>query len=494
MASVAVIGAGFSGIATATCLAKEGFDVTVYEKNSLPGGRARKFQASGFTFDMGPSWYWMPDVFEQYFNLFGKRPSDFYNLVRLDPSYRIYYGKDDYTDIPAGVEQLCKLFEKTEPGSGSRLLQFLKESKFKYDTGMHDLVYKPGLSLTELMHAKLIKGVFKLNLFQSISGYIRKYFKHPRLIQLLEFPVLFLGSTPARTPALYSLMNYADMSLGTWYPMGGIHKIIEGMVQLAGSLGVKFRYNMPVNGLEVNAVNIKGIKTGNAFYAHDYVVAGADYHHVEQQLLPPAFRQYSEAYWNRRTLAPSSLLFFLGVNKKINSLLHHTLFFDQDFEQHAKEIYENPVWPTAPQFYVSCPSRTDPEVAPEGCENILILIPVAPGLEDNETIRQKYFDLIMDRLESITGESIREHIIFKRSYAHNNFITDYNAYRGNAYGLANTLRQTANLRPSIVNKKIKNLFYTGQLTVPGPGVPPSLISGQVTARELIKRHKASITT
>jgi phytoene desaturase len=489
MAKIAVIGSGFSGLAAATCLANDGFDVTLFEKNELPGGRARKFESSGFVFDMGPSWYWMPDVFEKYFNRFGKTTSDYYQLKRLDPSYRIFYGKNDFLDIPAGVEALGKLFEQLEPGSSKHLTTFLKEGKYKYNIGINNLVYKPGLSLTEFADTELLKGIFKLHVFQSIAQYVRKFFKEPRIIKLLEFPVLFLGATPENTPALYSLMNYADMALGTWYPMGGMYKIVEGMVTLAEEQGVKFNYSSAVERVEMNGIKAKGIWSNNMLHPFDYIVAGADYHHVEQKLLSGSARQYDETYWNKRVMAPSSLLFYVGLNKRVKNLLHHTLFFDEDFSLHAKEIYEDPKWPTAPQFYVSCPSKTDASVAPEGCENLLILIPVAPGLHDEESIREKYFDLVVNRLESIIGESIRKHIIYKRSYAHNDFIADYNAFKGNAYGLANTLMQTANLKPSIINKKVNNLFYTGQLTVPGPGVPPSLISGQVVAAELSKKHK-----
>jgi phytoene desaturase len=442
---------------------------------------------------MGPSWYWMPDVFERYFAAFGKKPSDYYTLERLSPSYRIYYSKDDVLDIPASIEGLCKLFDQLEPGSSKNLLKFLEEGKYKYNIGINELVYKPGLSLMELADPKLMTGVFKLHVFQSISTYIRKYFKEKKLIQLLEFPVLFLGATPQNTPALYSLMNYADMALGTWYPQGGMHKIIEGMVQLATELGVTFEFNSSVKKLELNAVKAKGIIVNDTFRPFDYIVAGADYHHVEQQLIPEGYRTYSEDYWQKRTMAPSSLIFYVGLNKKIEGVLHHTLFFDQDFIRHAEEIYEKPQWPTQPQFYISCPSKTDPTVAPHGHENIFFLIPVAPGLKDDEETRERYFNMVVDRFEQMTGQTIRDNIVFKRSYAHNDFISDYNAFKGNAYGLANTLMQTANLKPSIVNKKINNLFYTGQLTVPGPGVPPSLISGQVVAGELVKRDRKSVT-
>jgi phytoene desaturase len=489
MKKVSLIGSGFSGLSSATLLAREGFDVTVFEKNAIAGGRARKFEAQNFIFDMGPSWYWMPDVFEKYFNRFGKSTSDYYELKRLDPSYRVYFGKNDFMDIPAGVDALSHLFETLEPGSSKHLHRFLQEGKFKYEIGMNKLVYKPGLSVSEFLDADLIRGLFRLHVFQSISHYIRKFFKNPRIIKLLEFPVLFLGATPERTPALYSLMNYADMALGTWYPLGGMYKIIEGMMALALEHGVKFKFHSAVQKLEMNGTRAKGLHTEEGFFPSDFVVAAADYNHVEQQLLPKDFRRYSSAYWNSRVMAPSSLIFYLGLGKRLNKLKHHTLFFDQDFADHAREIYDDPQWPTAPQFYVSCPSQTDPTVAPEGCENLFILIPVAPGLHDEDSLREKYFDIVIDRLENLTGEKIREHIIFKRSYAHNDFIADYNAFRGNAYGLANTLWQTANLKPGIINKKIANLFYTGQLTVPGPGVPPSLISGQVVAEQLIKKHR-----
>jgi phytoene desaturase len=485
---VGVIGSGFAGISSACFLAKEGYDVTVFEKNSTPGGRARKFTSDGFTFDMGPSWYWMPDVFESFFKQFDKKPSDYYELQRLDPSYRIFYSKDEVMDLPAGVPGICAMFEKLEPGSSIQLLKFLQEGKHKYEVGMNSLVYKPGLSLAELLDFELLTGAFKLHVFQSIATYIRKYFKHPHLIQLLEFPVLFLGASPKKTPALYSLMNYADMSMGTWYPKGGMYKIIEGMVSLATSLGVRFEFNSTVQEIVMTKQAVSGLRVNDTVRPADYIVAAADYHHVEQNLLPAPFRQYTGAYWQSRTMAPSSLIFYVGINKRLKNLIHHNLFFDQNFEQHAKEIYDNPSWPENPLFYVCCTSKNDATVAPPDHENLFILIPVAPSLADNDETRQKYFDQVVKRLEYLTNEKIREHIVYQRSYAHADFMADYNAYRGNAYGLANTLWQTANLKPTIASKKVKNLFYAGQLTVPGPGVPPALISGQVVARELIKQH------
>lgn len=474
MKSVAVIGSGFSGISAACFLAKEGFEVTVFESNSTPGGRARSMSIDGFTFDMGPSWYWMPDVFESFFSNFNKRPSDYYQLERLDPSYRVFYSKSNVLDIPAGVKELCALFEQLESGSSVELLRLLDEAKYKYTVGMRDLVYKPCRSLREFLEPDLLKSFFRLHVFKSMSAYVKKYFKDPRLIQLLEFPVLFLGGAPDKIPALYSLMNYADMSLGTWYPKGGINRVVAGMADLAKSLGVRFEFGAAVQQITVKGSKAAGIRVNNTELHFDYILASADYHHVES-LLPAPFRNYNESYWTSRVLAPSSLIFYVGINRKLKNLQHHNLFFEANFQQHLKQIYDAPAWPGDPLFYVCCPSKSDRTVAPPGHENIFILIPVASGLEDNDETREKYFDLIINRLEDLTRQKIREYIVVKKSYAHRDFIADYHAYRGNAYGLANTLWQTAHLKPSVVNKKLTNLFYSGQLTIPGPGMPSALI-------------------
>lgn len=483
---VIVIGSGFAGLAAACSLAHKGFDVKILEKNQVAGGRARKFEAEGYTFDMGPSWYWMPDVFEQFFARFGKKVSDYYDLVRLDPSYSVFFGKGEVMDVPAKMEELKQLFESYEAGSGVQLEKFLKEAAYKYEVGMNEFVQKPGHSIFEFADFRVVSSLFRLQMFQSMSKHVRKLFKNERLIQLLEFPVLFLGATPEKTPALYSLMNYADLVLGTWYPMGGMHKIVEGMLKLAGELGVKIELGQEVKQIYVpNGHATKVITNQNEFDA-DIIVGGADYHHVEQQLLQPNHRMYSSKYWDNRTMAPYSLLFYLGVNKKLNNLHHHNLFFDEDFSKHAIEIYEEPSWPSKPLFYVCVPSITDSSVAPEGHENLFVLIPLAPNLEDTPELREKYYHIVMDRLENLTGQSVKKHVVYKRSYAHKDFEKDYHAYKGNAYGLANTLLQTAFLKPKLKSTKVSNLYFTGQLTTPGPGVPPSLISGQVVAEEIAK--------
>jgi len=479
---VIVIGSGFSGLSAACYLAKSGCDVTVLEKHDSVGGRARKYEKNGFTFDMGPSWYWMPDVFEKFFADFGKKVSDYYELERLSPSYRVYFS-DGPIDIPSDINDMYQLFESIETGSAEKLKQFLKEAEYKYQVGMNDLVYKPGLSLTEFMNADFLKGVFKLDVFNSISSHIRKLFKNPKLVQLLEFPVLFLGALPQNTPALYSLMNYADIVGGTWYPKGGMVQIVYAMQKLAIELGVKFEFNVDVNKINVQQSKVSQLVSNKTFTDFDAVVSSADYHFTEQ-LLEKSYRNYSEKYWQSRKMAPSSLIFYLGVNKRLPNLLHHNLLFDEDFEVHAKEIYTTPKWPTNPLIYVNCTSLTDKTVAPEGNETVFVLIPIAPDLTESDEVKNHYFDLVIKRIEKHIGISFKDNIVFRRDYAGSDFIKDYNSFKGNAYGLANTLSQTAILKPKLINKKVKNLFYTGQLTVPGPGVPPSLISGKLVANQV----------
>lgn len=493
MKTAIVIGSGFAGMSAAAFLAKAGWQVTVLEKNSGPGGRGRDMVINGFSFDMGPSWYWMPDVFEQFFGKFGKKVSDYYNLVRLDPSYRVYWQEEAH-DIPAGYDELKALFEKIEPGSGAQLDKFMQEAEYKYKVGMHKLVHKPGQSWGEFLDMDLAKGLFKLDVFTNMKKHVAKHFKNPKLQQLMEFPVLFLGALPQNTPALYSLMNFADIKLGTWYPMGGMYKIAEAMHLLAAEQGVNFKFNHNVTAIQVEGKQAKQVTVTDATgqrqqFTADVVVGAGDYNHIETKLLPQHLRQYSDAYWDKRVMAPSCLLFYIGLNKKLSGITHHALFFDTDFGVHGQEIYTSKQWPKNPLFYVCAPSVTDHSVAPEGHENMFFLIPVATGLTgDTEELRDKYLDMILTRYEQKTGQQVKNAIVYKKSYSVSNFVQDYNSFKGNAYGLANTLLQTAILKPSCRSNKIKNLFYTGQLTVPGPGVPPSLISGEVVVKEILKNH------
>lgn len=467
-------------------MARDGWRVKVIEKNGRAGGRAGRLTEAGFSFDTGPSFYWMPDVFERYFKQFGRDLSDYYSLRRLDPSYRVYW-HDEHTDIPADLSSLKDLFENYERGAGKKLEKYLEEASYKYRVGINHLVYKPGLSFTEFMEWPVIRGAFRLDIARSIKKHIGKFFSHPKLRQLMEFPVLFLGALPENTPALYSLMNYADMVGGTWYPGGGMYSVVEGMRSLAAELGVHFHFDETVTGIEVASGRAKQVITNKDRYLADVVISGADYHFTEKELLPPQYRSYSDSFWTSRKMAPSCLLYYVGLDKKLKNIRHHTLFFDVPFEPHAREIYSDPAWPKEPLFYVSAPSVTDDTVAPPGCENLVILVPVAAGLEgDTEELRKRFFDQVVRRMELRLGEPLLDSVVYYRSYSVSDFAEEYNSYRGNAYGLANTLGQTAIFRPSCKSKKVKNLFYAGQLTVPGPGVPPSLISGEVSAKQALK--------
>jgi len=480
---ITVVGGGFSGLVSAITLAKQGNFVTLIEKNTSLGGRARSFSAEGFMFDMGPSWYWMPNVFENFFSSLGKKVEDYYELIRLSPSYRVFWDDNSYSDLPTSMDEIYTLFENIEKGSALKLKEFLKDAEYKYKASMNSLVYKPSLSFTEFVTIPIIKDFFKLELTTPLEKIIERNFKNEKLRLLLSFPVLFLGAMPNKIPALYSIMNYADMKLGTWYPKGGMNKIAEAFEKLANEYGVEIITDDSVESLDYVGDEISLVKTksGKAVYA-DALVAAADYHHFEQDVLDKKYRTYDESYWNNRVFAPSCLLYYVGVNKKLKNLLHHNLFFDEDLKKHSKEIYDNPKFPDKPLFYVCCPSKTDDTVAPKGHENLFILIPVASGLKDTDEIKSDYFNYVISKIEQHIGEKFMDNIVYKKSYAPSNFIADYNAFKGNAYGLANTLKQTAFLKPKMANEKLKNLFYAGQLTVPGPGVPPAIISGQIVSK------------
>jgi len=481
---IKIIGSGFSALAAACYLAQQGNDTEIYEKNTTIGGRARQLKKDGFTFDIGPTWYWMPDVFERFFADFDKKPSDYYELTKLSPAYQVYFGVKDFVTIADNLPEIIDTFESIERGSGQKLAAFMKEAQSNYNIAIKDLVYRPGISPLELVTLETVKKVNQF--FGNISKDIRQRFNNPKLIQILEFPVLFLGAKPSDTPSFYSFMNFADFGLGTWHPKNGMYSVILAMEKLAQELGVVIHTNTNVEKIIVENGSATAIVVNGQIVKGDIILSGADYHHSET-LLAEKHRVYSEKYWNRKTFAPSSLLFYVGFDKKIQNTEHHSLFFDVDFDVHAQAIYDHPKWPEEPLFYASFPSKTDKNAAPEGQEAGIFLIPLAPGLEDTSELREIYFEKIISRFEKLTEQTVKNNIIFKESFCVNDFIKDYNSYKGNAYGLANTLLQTAFLRPKLKSKKVKNLYFTGQLTVPGPGVPPSLISGKLVA-ELIAKN------
>ena len=483
--NINIIGSGFSALAASCYLAKEGNKVTIYEKNSTIGGRARQLKKDGFTFDIGPTWYWMPDVFERFFNDFNKKTSDYYELIKLSPTYQVYFGVNEFVTIADNLPKIISTFESIEKGSGEKLASFMKEAQSNYDIAIKDLVYRPGVSPLELI---TVETALKVNqFFGNISKDIRRRFKNKKLVQILEFPVLFLGAKPSDTPSFYNFMNFADFGLGTWHPKNGMYSVVLAMEQLAKELGVTINVNSNIDKIEVTDGKATGLVVNGERILADIILSGADYHHSET-LLDAKYRAYSEKYWEKKTFAPSSLLFYVGFDKKIANVEHHSLFFDVDFDIHAQDIYDDPKWPKEPLFYASFPSKTDSNSAPEGKEAAIFLIPLAPGLNDTNELREEYFEKIMTRLEKLTAQSLKNNVIFKESFCVNDFIKEYNSYKGNAYGMANTLLQTAFLRPKLKSKKVKSLYFTGQLTVPGPGVPPALISGKLVA-DLIKKHR-----
>lgn len=485
-----VIGSGFAGLTSACYLAKAGFKVTILEKNATIGGRARKFELDGFTFDMGPSWYWMPDVFSRFYSDFGHKVEDFYDLERLDPSYQVVWPENASWNIPADWSQIKTLFEQYDPGISPRLDRFIAEAKYKYEVGMRDMVYKPSLKISEYFDLGLLKEARKLDMLKPITKSIKQVTSNKKIREILEFPVLFLGAKPSKTPALYSLMNYADLILGTWYPQGGMHKIVQAFNSIALEQGITIKTESEVLSFEYENEKISKVITENESYDADWVVNTADYAHIDQKVCSTQYRSYTPKYWSKRLMAPTCLLFYLGIDRKIERLKHHNLFFDADFVRHSETIYDTHEQPEKPLFYVCCPSKTDPTVAPSGKENVFILIPLSVQTSLNKADEDRYLDQTISRIETFTGsENLKESIISKRTYQKTDFIEDYHAHRGNAYGLANTLSQTAIFKPKIKSKKLKNLYFAGQLTVPGPGVPPSIVSGEMVALEIIKENK-----
>ncbi|WP_116770845.1 phytoene desaturase family protein [Maribacter litoralis] len=480
--SCIVIGSGFSSLSAACYLAKNDWEVTIFEKNESVGGRASQFIKNGFTFDMGPSWYWMPDIFDKFFADFNKQTSDYYQLDKLSPAYKIFFS-DDVITIGDSMQKICKEFERIEPGSSKALKKFIDKAQENYDIAINKVVLRPGLSPLELVTKETILKVDQF--FKTISSQVRKSFKNQKLVSTLEFPVLFLGAKPSNTPSFYNFMNFADFGLGTWHPKGGMYEVIKAMENLAKELGVEIHTNAAVDQILVSDGKAIGIMRNGEKHLADKVLSGADYQHSEN-LLEEKHRQYRKSYWEKKVFAPSSLLFYIGFDTKLDNIEHHNLFFDTDFELHAQEIYDQPKWPTNPLFYANFPSVTDATMAPDGCETGFFLVPIATALEDTEELRNQYFDLIMDRFEKRTGQNIRNYIIFKETFCVNDFVERYNSYKGNAYGMANTLTQTAFLRPNLRSKKVANLYFTGQLTVPGPGVPPALISGKLVSELIIK--------
>jgi len=474
-----VVGAGFGGLAAAGLLARDGYKVNVIEKNEQVGGRASVWKKDGFTFDMGPSWYLMPDVFEKFFAEFNKKPEDYMDLVRLDPSYRVFFSEDEYVDISADMKKNYELFEKLEPGAKEKMEEYLKLSEYEYEIAMKDFIYKDYKHFTDFLKPKLIVEGTKLHMFEKLDTFALRYFKSEKIRKILEYTIVFLGGSPYDSPALYSLMSHVDFNMGVWFPKGGMAKLAEAMYKLAKEQGATFIFNEPVEKVIVENGKTTGVKTNKKTYKADIVVVNADYAWADMNLLEKKHRSYSDRYWEKRKIAPSAYLLFLGLDKKIKNFEHHNLYFHPKWVDHFDDIFKDPKWPKDFSYYVSCITKTDPKTAPKGGENVFVLIPVAPGLKDDEKTREKYYDITIKHMEKLAGENLRDHVIVKRIFAHNDFSSRYNAYKGTALGLAHTLKQTAVFRPKHTSKKVKNLYFTGHYNHPGIGVPMVIISSQI---------------
>jgi len=482
--SVVVIGGGFGGLSTACYLADAGADVTLLEKNEQLGGRASRLEVDGFQFDMGPSWYLMPDVFERFFGHFGRSPDEFYELERLDPHYRVFWKDGDQVDVLPDRDANREIFESYEPGAGEAFDAYLEESKRTYEIGMEHFVYEDRPRLRDYVDTDVMRYSWGLSLLGKMQGHVEDYFDHPKLQQLMQYTLVFLGGSPTNTPALYNLMSHVDYNMGVYYPDGGIGAVVDGIVELAEELGVEFVTDAEVTGIEGRYGAFAVDTVGGERYLADRVVSDADYAHTEQELLPEHKRQYTEEYWESRTYAPSAFLLYLGVEGDVPNLEHHTLVLPTDWDEHFAQIFDDPEWPDDPAYYLCVPSKTDDSVAPEGHSNLFALVPIAPGLADTPEIRNRYRDLVIDDIADNTGTDLRGRIVVEETFSVDDFADRYNSYAGSALGLAHTLTQTSLLRPPHTSDAVDGLYFTGSTTTPGIGVPMCLISGGLTAEAM----------
>ncbi|QJR22795.1 Phytoene dehydrogenase [Brevinematales bacterium NS] len=485
---IVVIGGGYAGLSVAALLAKEGHEVALLEKNTELGGRARVWKTKGYVFDMGPSWYLMPEVFERYFGLFGKKVSDFYELKPLDPLYRIFFHKKEIVDIPANKEGILKAFASLEKEGDRKLVAYLKQAKYKYDIAMNEFLYKEYKNIFSFLNWKMITQGTQLHVFATLDRFVRKYFHDHRARKILEYAMVFLGNSPKNSPALYSIMSHVDLNLGVWYPMGGMGMLVEAMEKLCRQYGVAIHTGEEVTGFEYTGSRITSVRTHKGSYPAEIVVSSADYAHTERELLDSSHQTYSESYWQSRVMAPSMFIMYLGLGKRLKNLTHHNLYFSLDWDKHFDTIFKTPSWPQDPCFYLSCPSKTDPSVAPKGKENLFLLVPIAPGLVDNDEMRHQYADYALKHVEHVIGESITDAIEVKRIFTVSDYANDYHAFKGTALGMAHTLNQTAVFRPAHHSKRVPNLYYTGHYTHPGVGVPMVLIAAEIVSG-LIKEEE-----
>jgi phytoene desaturase len=477
--SVVVVGAGFGGLSAACHLADAGADVTVIERRDHLGGVAGRIEREGFRFDTGPSWYLMPDTFERFFRRFGHEPSDYYSLTRLDPNYRVFWKDGDSAAVPADRPGQRELFESYESGAGDALEEYLAGAAEAYEIGMSEFVYERRPRLRDWVDPSLLRAARGLTLLGSMDDHVGDYVDHPKLRQLLEYTLVFLGGSPYNTPALYSLMSHVDLDRGVYYPEGGMASVVDGIAELARDLGVTFERGTAVTGIEPTADGV-AVTTDEGRRVADRVVSNAPPAYTERELLPEGLGDHDPDYWESRTYAPSAFMLYLGVEGDLPDLSHHTLVLPTDWRPHFESIFDRPAWPADPSYYVNVPSRTDDDVAPDGHSTVVVLVPIAPGLDDCAAQRTRFRETVLDDLAVHAGVDLRDRIVVEESAC----VTEFASMgypRGTALGLAHTLGQTGPFRPNQRSSSVHDLYYTGSFTDPGIGVPMCLISGEHVA-------------
>jgi len=484
---VVVIGAGIGGLGTAGLFAKKGYDVTVLEKNENLGGRANIFEADGFKFDMGPSWYLAPDLFEHFFKLMGERVEDHLDLVRLSPSYRIFFNNDKVPlDIHSDIAIDGATFDSIEPGSAEKLRAYLKQSEYQYEVATQHFMYKNYDTIFDFFNRRVMTEGQKLSVFSKMHTFVSKFFKSRKLQQVMEYTMVFLGTSPYEAPALYNLMSHMDFNQGVFYPQGGFYELIKALSRIAEKNGAKLRTNSPVAEIVVEKGVTKGVMLeSKEFIEADIVISNADLQFTETKLLDERWRTHGEKYWDKRVMAPSAFIMYLGLSEKLPNLIHHNLLFSEDWRKNFDDIYKDPCLPDEPSLYVCAPSVTDPSVAPEGKENLFVLVPIASDLKISDSEKEAYADKVLALMErEMNLPDLREKIEYRRIYSVDNFAADYNAFKGTALGLAHTIWQTAIFRPNNQSKKVKNLFYVGAGTNPGIGTQICLISAELVYKRV----------
>lgn len=484
---VVVIGAGIGGLGTACLFAKKGYDVTVLEKNENFGGRANIFEAEGYRFDMGPSWYLAPDLFEHFFQLMGERVEDHLDLIRLSPSYRIFFhNESESLDIHSDIGRDSATFERIEPGAAEKLKAYLKQSEYQYNVATQHFMYKNYDTIFDFFNRRVMTEGQKLSVFSKMHSFVSRFFRSRKLQQVMEYTMVFLGTSPYEAPALYNLMSHMDFNQGVFYPRGGFYELIKALAHVAEKNGARLLANSPVAEILVENGAASGVRlaSGEVIPA-DIVISNADLWFTETQLLSDKWRSYKQRYWDRKVMAPSAFIMYLGIKEKLQGITHHNLLFSDDWRLNFDQIYKDPCLPPEPSLYVCAPSVTDSEVAPEGRENLFVLVPIASGLEMTEDEKQAYSEKVLRLIEREMGlTGLREKVEYKRIYTVSDFATDYNAFRGSALGLAHTMRQTAIFRPKNQSKKVKDLYYVGAGTNPGIGTQICLISAELVFKRV----------